>query len=355
VIFLFHQTLLFLFLLISVSVYPKMPELEVKQIPLSEIDVDYDWNSRSPQNMLSRISETDSESSGLEGLTRNILTRGQDTPVDVRPTNPPFYKMTAKPWSLVAGFRRFTAIATIYGNEELVKEAGKDGRTIIPNLQDGYIRATLLPHMTERESFLRNASENLNRDQLSPPDIFRIVKRGTEDHKMSQTDLALALGKLPTSIANYTRLMKLEPGIISHWLMGGEFQGIQNGKRIAVNELFELSREPPETHIDGYKKLLLYQEKIANSSAWLEKARGRATAMGTLLAKLQKRGFLSVHTPSWIPDVDVMVRVGKRDLKMSDARDLAYRSEQAYKKEMAKVTDVAPVEYEEEILRMAGQ
>lgn len=332
-----------------------MSEYEIKLIPLSEIDADYAWNSRSPANtFLSTVSETDSESSGLEGLTRNLLSRGQDTPVDLRPTSPPFYKMCIKPWSLVAGFRRFTAITAINSNEELVKECGKNGHLLIPGLADGHIRATLLPHMTEKEAFLRNASENTNRDQLSPPDIFRLVKKGTEELEMSPADLAIALGKLPTSIANYARLGKLDPSILSHWLHGGEFQGIQNSKRAAVADLFELSRQPIEEHLDGYKKLLLLQSQIANSSAWLEKARGRATAMGTLLAKLHKRGFLSVHTPAWIGDVDIMVRVGKRDLKMSDARDLAFRAESAYKKEMLKTTDVAPIEYEDEILRLSG-
>lgn len=314
-----------------------MHEFEIKQILLSDIDADYAWNSRSPANtFLSTVSETDQESSGLEGLTRNILSRGQDTPVDLRPTAPPFYKMTGKQWSLVAGFRRFTAVSAINGNEELVRVAGIEGRTLIPGLQDGFIRATLLPHMTEREAFLRNASENSNRDQLSPPDIFRMVQKGISELEMSTSDLALALGKLPTSIANYARLGKLDITILAHWLHGGEFQGVQNSKRVGVADLFELSRQEPIEHIEGYKRLLLQQSAIANSSAWLEKARGRATAMGTLLAKLHKRGFLSVHTPAWIGDVDIMVRIGKRDLKMSDARDLAYRAEAAYKKEMLK-------------------
>jgi ParB-like chromosome segregation protein Spo0J len=305
----------------------QMTEYEVKLIALSDIDADYAWNSRSPANtFLSTVSETDSESSGLEGLTRNILSRGQDTPVDVRPTAAPFYKMCIKPWSLVAGFRRFTAITAIAANDPPLE---------IPNLLAGHIRATLLPHMTEKEAFLRNASENTNRDQLSPPDIFRLVKKGTEELEMSPAELAIALGKLPTSIANYARLGKLDSSILNHWLHGGEFQGIQNGKRVAVADLFELSRQTND-HVEGYKKLLLLQSQIANSSAWLEKARGRATAMGTMLAKLQKRGFLSVHTPAWIGDVDVMVRVGKRDLKMNDARDLAQRAESAYKKELIK-------------------
>lgn len=305
-----------------------MTENEVKLIPLSDIDADYAWNSRSPANTFSSvISETDSESSGLEGLTRNILSRGQDTPVDLRPTTPPFYKMTDKPWSLVAGFRRFTAVNAINAN---------DPPLTIPGLTAGHIRATLLPHMTEREAFLRNASENSNRDQLSPPDIFRLVKKGTEELEMSPAELAIALGKLPTSIANYVKLGKLDSSILNHWLHGGEFQGIQNGKRVGVADLFELSRQTPDTYLDGYRQLLLLQSQIANSSAWLEKARGRATAMGSMLAKLQKRGFLSVHTPAWIGDVDVMVRVGKRDLKMSDARDLAARAEASYKKEMSK-------------------
>lgn len=313
-----------------------MTELEIKVIPISDIDADYTWNSRSPANTFSSIiSETDSESSGLEGLTRNILSRGQDTPVDLRPTSPPFYKMCLKPWSLVAGFRRFTAVSLINQNKELIEECTKNGHLLIPGLADGHIRATLLPHMTEKEAFLRNASENSNRDQLSPPDIFRLVKKGTEELEMSPADLAVALGKLPTSIANYARLTKLDSSILNHWLHGGEFEGVQNGKRVAVADMFELARKQ-DGYTEGYKRLLLLQSQIANSSAWLEKARGRATAMGTLLAKLHKRGFLSVHTPAWIGDVDIMVRIGKRDLKMSDARDLAYRAEAAYKKEMLK-------------------
>src|SRR5208337_1969927 len=123
---------------------------ELRQIPLSDIDVDYEWNSRSPANTtVDATPETDEESTGLGGLVANILKNGQKEAVDIRPTAPPFYRPTTKPWSLVAGFRRTTAIVNINNDEKLKAELAEENEKrltakvqlpqlpLIPGLTDG--------------------------------------------------------------------------------------------------------------------------------------------------------------------------------------------------------------------------
>jgi hypothetical protein len=322
--------------------------LETRCIAISDIDVDYAWNSRSAANVaLMTISETDHESTGLEGLMANILAHGQDTAVDVRSTAPPFYKSTMKRYSLVAGFRRVTAIATLNANSELAEEAAKAGRSIIQGVPNGMIRATIHDEMTERQAFMLNARENTNRDGLTPPDVYGLIVKCMTLHGMSVNDTAVALGKSGSAIRQYAAMMKLPPKLITHWRSGGDFEGIRSVKRVGVQELFDLAREPPERQIDLYKRLIQKQEKVVDSSAWLEKGKQRAVAIGATLAKLEKGGMISVNNPTWLNHINVLIGTAKRELRWKDANMLSQLAKASFERELAKPM-AAAIELEEE-------
>jgi hypothetical protein len=319
--------------------------VEVKAIPLSDIDVDVDWNSRSPGSILASASETDEESTGLDGLEANILRHGQDTPVDVRLVVEPFYKFTDKPYSLVAGFRRFSVVAKINGDDTL--KATISGN-LIPGLENGTIRAAVHPPMTEQDAFLLNARENTNRDQLTPPDVFRLVQKATVGFGMTPADAAVALGKSPSTIGNYSRMCAMPGKVLEHWCGGGDFDGVRSIKRIGISDMFDIARRKPEEHWDAYKRAIVLQTKKGDTSAWWEKAKGRANAMGGVLARLQRAGFLTVHAPMWTNVVDIIVRVGKRELKFVEARELATLAEGSFKRELEKPVSVSASTEEQE-------
>jgi hypothetical protein len=194
--------------------------------------------------------------------------------------------------------------------------------------------------MSEREAFLFNAAENTNRDNLTPPDIFGIVAKGVKDFGMSWQDVAIQLGKSPSIVKNYASMTKLSPYILAHWRTGGDFEGVKTAKRVGVVDMFELAKLPSGEQVAAYKKALDRQVQRVDSSAWLEKAKHRATAMGTLLARLQKSGLLSVHSgQQWIAHVDILVRVGKKELRWKDAQALAKLAEGGYARELARPID----------------
>jgi hypothetical protein len=333
---------------------------EMRQISLSDIDVDYEWNSRSPANtIVDATPETDEESTGLSGLVANILKNGQKEAVDIRPTAPPFYRPTTKPWSLVAGFRRTTAIVNINGDEKLKTELaeinkptrekyGKELvteplRTLIPNLQDGYILCKIHGPLSERQAFLINAHENVLREQLTPPDTTMMIKRLVEMYGLTIYELAVELGKTPGSITDYVRIAGLPAPILTHWQKGGEFDGVGNVRRVSQLEMKELAKLPAERQVDGYKRLLAIGNARAKSTAWFERAKARARHMGTMLARLQKDGFLILQSDRWEKVMGTLVGTGKRELGLSDSIKLSAIAEKFYKKELEK-----PVESEDE-------
>jgi ParB-like chromosome segregation protein Spo0J len=327
-----------------------IPVTGVVNVPIESIDVDLDWNSRSEANVnLMSVSESDEESSGLEGLMKALLAHGQDTPVDLRLTSHSFYKSTTKPYSLVAGFRRFTAISLINNNDEL-KKALPPGGTLIPRLPDGMIRATIRGHMSEREAFGLNARENAVRESLTPPETLGVVQRALVSYKMNVHEISALLGKSISSIRDYERVSRLPSKVIAHWKGAGEFEGIQSAKRVGWGTIVEIAKLPSDEQVAAYRAALQSQVKKIDSSVWLDKARHRAVAVGSLLAKLQKRGFATV-TPGkdWLGQVDTMVRVGRRELKWKDAKTLAEAAEGAFQRELAKPLEQKAEAEEEEL------
>lgn len=315
-----------------------MTPVEIKFIKLSDIDADADWNSRSLNSILSQISETDEESTGLNGLIANILVHGQDTPIDIRPTSPPFYKITKKPYSLIAGFRRFSAITQIV-NDTTLQVNGK-----IPGIPDGLIRAAVHPHMSEHDAFLLNGRENANREAITTVDLYRLIYRAVKEHKMTSPAIAVWLGKSTPRILDYIKMQELPSRVIKHWIEGGDFEGLQSAKRIAINDMLEIAKRKPEEQEDAYKRSLIRQARKADTSAWWERAKGRANAMGVRLARLQKAGFLIVSAPVWTNNIDILVGTGKRELKWKEAVDLSSIAENAYHKELEKVSVINPIE-----------
>lgn len=328
--------------------------VEVKQIPLAEIDIDLEWNSRSPANVTSLISsETDEESSGLEGLIANLIKVGQEQPVDIRPATPPFYKRTLLPYSLVSGFRRCTALQTVYADEGIKLEAGKakltnPNYTIIPGLNDGCVLAKVHPPLSESEAFMLNMRENANRESLTPPDTAMAVKRSIEQYGFKITDIAVQLGKTPASVSAYARIAALPITILNHWHKGGEFEGVQSGRRVAMLEMLEVAKREPHEHLDAYKRVLLHGIAKQNTTAWFERAKGRAAHMGNVLAKLQKDGFLTLQNNNWFGHIDTMVNIGKRTLSMPDGKALASCAEKAFDREVNRVTPEPKPEIEQD-------
>ena len=295
---------------------------ETRAIPLSDIDIDLDWNSRSPANVTSfGASDTDEESAGLEGLMSNLRELGQTTAVDVRPTNDKgFYKFgkTDKPWSLVTGFRRCTALANLYSDNKIA-EADSEHRTIVPGLPNGYVNAVLYGPMCEVDAFWLNAHENVHHTPLSPYDCVLQVKKAVEVFETPIAKLSVKLGKTTASIARYVRISKLPYEILNHWRTGDtDFEGIRSRRAIPLEEMDELSKLEEHEWKPGYRTLLLSKEikrtagaRSPSEKSAIDYALDRATAAGKMLGRLQQNGFLVVQDTRplfWRDNVRIMTK-----------------------------------------------
>jgi hypothetical protein len=330
---------------------------ETRAIPLSDIDIDLDWNSRSPANVTSfGASDTDEESAGLEGLMDNLRTEGQTTAVDVRPTSDKgFYKFdkTNKPWSLVTGFRRCTALANLYANERLLSELAASGKTVVPNLQNGTVFAVLHGPMSEVDAFWLNAHENVHHTPLSPYDCVFQVKRAVEVFETPVAKLSVKLGKTPQSIARYVRISKLPYEILNHWRTGDtDFEGVRSRRAIPLEEMDDLSKLEEHEWKAEYRNLLLAKEIKMSGPARSPKERSpvdyalfKAQGAGTMLGRLQRNGFLAVHDIRplfWRDNVRIMTKTESQPFTQADIKRLSDAAFESYKRALdSDVADTA--------------
>jgi hypothetical protein len=294
-------------------------------IRLSDIDIDLSWNTRDPGQILpggilNNFNPADLESEGVEGLMRNILANGQLTPVDVRKVGDGFYKETSKPYSLVTGFRRASAIVFANGDAALRELAEKEGRTIVPGLTDGCIHANVHGPMSERAAFLFNVAENANREGLSTLETYALVRRGFEQLRVPVKELALQLGKSEPAVYQYVRLSRLPPDVIAHWTGQTElFEGKRYSRKpISVRDLLLILAKwkGEEEQRASYLRLLQHDAPGSTKAERpaFERARDRAAASGTMLGRLGRAhgGRIDVRTLEWAQEVPALANTTKQ-------------------------------------------
>jgi hypothetical protein len=330
-------------------------EDEIKHVPLSDIFVDFDWNSRSLVNVLSEHSESkDGEGTGITGLTKGILLDGQDEPVILRTTKDGFYRKNVKePYALVAGFRRYEAIRrlnspkgpTKSGDTEvpgeisaelakLIENRKKESKTVVPNTADGTLRA-IVRTLTEGEAKVLNLRENTNRDDLTTPDLMMAVKGIAEGQKLTGGQIADRLGKSQGHIDQLLRISKCHADILQHWRHGGEFRGLPSSCRATVRDLNEIVKETdPQKQLEEYTRLL--QSKLPSSdetenNQWVQSAKKKAIKLGDLFGTLEQAGFLKVLAKEeWTDFIEKMVKTGNKEPTRRQAKSIAKAAQEAY-------------------------
>lgn len=153
---------------------PEAPEAEVRQLELSRIV---------PNPLQPRRTFTEEE---LAELAASIEANGLLQPLVVRPS-----PSTDDRFELVAGERRFRALKRIGWSEApvLVREAGDETLLVLALV------------------------ENLQREQLSPLEQAEGYRNLGEQFDMTQAEIARAVGKSRSAVANFLRLLKLPPSV----------------------------------------------------------------------------------------------------------------------------------------------
>ena len=126
------------------------------------------------------------DDSELDALAQSIRERGVLQPLLVRPgaSGPVGYE-------IVAGERRWRA----------AQRAGLDELPVV------------VRELSDQETLELALIENLQRADLSPLEEARAFRRLTEDHARTQEDVAEAVGKSRSHVANTLRLLTLPPSV----------------------------------------------------------------------------------------------------------------------------------------------
>jgi ParB family chromosome partitioning protein len=167
------------------ALIPDAPEPVVKQGPM-EVDIDLIApNEKQPRV---HIDETK-----LEELARSIKANGIIQPILVRPVRRGA-DGTAAPggatFQIIAGERRWRA-------------AQRAGLFRVP------VVVRDMPEGSDKEELELALVENIQRENLNPVDEAIAYQRLADDHGLTQDQIAAAVGKDRSSVANYLRLLKL--------------------------------------------------------------------------------------------------------------------------------------------------
>jgi ParB family chromosome partitioning protein len=154
----------------------------------------------------------------LRELASSIRELGVVQPITVR-------KLEFNTYQLVSGERRFRASKLI-------------GLQTIPS----YIRIA-----NDQESLEMALVENIQRQDLDPIEIALSYQRLIDDINLTQEQMSTRVGKKRSTIANYLRLLKLDP-IIQTGMRDG-FISMGHGRAI-------ISIEDQSTQLDIYEKIL---------------------------------------------------------------------------------------------------
>ncbi len=154
----------------------------------------------------------------LRELASSIKELGVIQPITVR-------KVDFNKYQLVSGERRFRASKLI-------------GLETIPS----YIRIA-----NDQESLEMALVENIQRQDLDPIEIAISYQRLIDEINITQEQLSDRVGKNRSTIANYLRLLKLDP-IIQTGMRDG-FVSMGHGRAL-------INVEDPQTQLDIYEKIL---------------------------------------------------------------------------------------------------
>lgn len=271
----------------------------IRQVPIGKIFVDKSWNCR---KYLGEDSEGGPEEHSFSDLVTTIASDGQDTPINVRT-----FKSSDHHYSLVAGFRRYSAISKIYA---------QDGK--VPGIKKGTIKV-IVKEMTDLEAMVQNGRENTSRANLNMADTAFLVHRLAKVGKLKDIEIAQKLG-LSIAYVNslhtvYKNTVELriqhkdgsEQTIFDHWR---DAPG-----RVSFQNLLALSR----TKLDGRIKELKYMEMLnvqpsdevakKNNSTNIKKNDvSIADTFGALMGRLAAADLVDIPKFDW----KRILEIGKR-------------------------------------------
>ncbi|MGB0376266.1 MAG: ParB/RepB/Spo0J family partition protein [Flavobacteriaceae bacterium] len=174
----------------------------------------------------------------LQELAMSIKELGVIQPITVR-------KMAGNQFQLVSGERRFRAAKSI-------------GLENIP----AYVRLA-----NDQESLEMALVENIQREDLDPIEIALSYQRLIDEIQLTQNQLSERVGKKRSTIANYIRLLKLDP-IIQTGMRDG-FLSMGHGRAL-------INVEDPKEQLNLYEKVIAQKLSVRETENLVKNTKNRA-------------------------------------------------------------------------------
>lgn len=186
----------------------------------------------------------------LRELASSIKELGVIQPITVR-------KLDFNKYQLVSGERRFRASKLI-------------GLTTIPS----YIRIA-----NDQESLEMALVENIQRQDLDPIEIALSYQRLIDEINLTQVQMSERVGKKRSTIANYLRLLKLDP-IIQTGMRDG-FISMGHGRAI-------INIEDQSQQLDIYEKILTNKLSVRDTESLVRSFKGTTESIKPTTEELPK-------------------------------------------------------------------
>ncbi len=156
---------------------------------------------------------------GLHELAQSIKEEGILQPLLVR-------EVSGGKFEIIVGERRFRA----------AKIAGLDKVPVI------------VKSLSDESAFKAALIENLQREDLNPMEVAFALKKIQEEEGLTQEELALAVGKDRSHVANHLRLLGLSP-VVKEMLESGELS-FGHGRAIAGLKSFALQEQAAKMAVE---------------------------------------------------------------------------------------------------------
>lgn len=292
----------------------------VVQLKLDDIHADYAWNVRSKAEVERESSDgvrdgKNEEGFGLHDFAKTFNLGGQDTPVtvaEVKGGKTLGGVKTSKKYELIAGFRRYTAISMLNSPEQVEKR--KADPTLGPvkavhNVADGHIKAVIRQFANATEARKLNARENTLRQNLTTPDLVRLVKELVGDPKegfMTQTAASESLGITQGYVAKLSKIARLPDVILSHWRERTPIPGVEakdSWKQLTNSDMLDLAgtvdTAPPAEVVARYVRMLNGEKEKGeggDTKTAEQKINEKLDDLGYLLGALYAKGIIAKGT-----------------------------------------------------------
>jgi ParB/RepB/Spo0J family partition protein len=296
----------------------------IVELSLNLVDIPHEWNSRSGKL---NLDSGDEESQEFSDLKSSIAAGGQKTPVEVRLTN-----NREKPYQLVKGFRRTTAVL------ELAKQFQDPDPTI----------RAIVVELDEVEARTENLMENVTRQNLTPPDFawglhqlsLASKKAGK---KLSDAEIARRIGRNQSYIGKLMTIMRnVQPNITRRWR--------ETPKVVSVNEMHEVGKLPKDEQDAAFGRLLGAnqapdEDQNKTRSGWYEGAKKKAFEFGMVLGTLEREGLIDTSGLDFESHIDFCMKV-RESASKNHRRGLATQMNRGYQTGL-KVEEQADLESDE--------